>query len=92
LAASSTFFSSEEPPVSQPIKRLNKPGDDSVAAVPAFLAEGDDTGAGCEGVMPLTKASGFALTSCSFGAQLMSVEGASTISKLVLMSSRRGSS
>jgi hypothetical protein len=92
LGASSAFFSSFEPPESQPIKRLKKPGDASVSAAPAFLAEAEETGAGCEGVMPLTKASGFALTSCSLGAQLMSVEGASTISKLVLMSSRRGSS
>ena len=88
--ASSVFFSVEDPPDSQPNKRLKKPGEASDAS--AFLADVEETGAGCAGVIPLTNASGLDLTSCSFGAQLMSVDGASTNSKLVLMSSKRGSS
>ncbi|MNI79729.1 hypothetical protein D3C73_1362050 [compost metagenome] len=51
-----------------------------------------ETGAGCEGVMPLTSASGRALISLSRGCQGASVAGASTSSKLVFSSSRRGSS
>ena len=83
-------------PVSQPTRRLNRPPRPPEAAgagaAAAGAGAGVDTGAGCEGVMPLTSASGRLLISCSRGCQAASVDGASTSSKLVFTSSRRGSS
>ena len=79
-------------PVSQPTRRLNRPPRPPEAAgagaAAAGAGAGVDTGAGCEGVMPLTSASGRLLISCSRGCQAASVDGASTSSKLVFLEAR----
>src|SRR5690606_12048510 len=78
-------------PVSQLISRRSKPADS--AGRVATIAEGAATGAGCEGVMPFTSASARVLDSCAlFGDHVTGASGWVTSSKLVLISSRRGSS